>query len=81
MVSEEIKLLNIAENKNKVEITLEINRQKRKFQIEVIYNHGLFAVEFPTNLRDVLNNFPNTVSQNILTEVKSFYFSAVKQAA
>ena len=85
MVSKEIKLLKIAKKKDAFEIVLEVKKKKNSYQVEVIENHGLFGVQFPPVLLDLLNNFSNIETQNIISEIKKYYFarkkSPVRQAA
>ncbi len=86
MVSEKIKLLKIiTKSSNVLEIILEINNQRQNYRVNVIDSHELFGLEFPNQLIDLLNNFPNTESQNLISKVKQKYFelkkSPVLQAA
>lgn len=85
MVANEIKLLKIAKKKKAFEIILEVEKKRTSYQIEVINNHGLFGVQFPSVLIDLPDNFPNIETQNIIGEIKKFYFarekSSVRQAA
>ena len=75
MVSEKIRLLEIIEKSSDVlEIILEIQNQRKKYEVEVIDSHGLFGLEFPQPLQDLLNNFPNTEIHRLISQIKKHYF-------
>ena len=75
MVSEKIKLLEIIEKRSDVlEIVLEIQNQQNKYEVEVIDNHGLFGLELPQSLQDLLSDFPNTEIHRLIGQIKQHYF-------
>lgn len=81
MVSEKIKLLDIIEKDCEIfDIDLEIKGQRKTYQISVIDSHGLFGLEFPTDLTVALREFPNRETQNLIAKIKKFYQSREKSS-
>ena len=79
MVSEKIKLLDITEKDSETfNVDLEINGQRKTFQISVIDSDGLFSLEFPTVLTDTLREFSNKETHKLVAKIKKFYQSRQK---
>ena len=63
-----------------MEIVLEIQHQQNKYEVEVIDNHGLFGLQFPQSLQDLLSNFPNPEIHKLISQVKKHYFDRKKSS-
>lgn len=79
MVSEKIKLLGISEKGGEIfDVDLEINGRRERFEISVVDSRGVFGLELPNNLTDILREFSNLETHKLVAEIKDFYKSRQK---
>ena len=54
---------------DKVSLDVELNGAKKNYEIKVVDNHGLFGVEFPSELSLLLHSYPSE-SKRLVGELR-----------